>query len=325
VDGKKTAIEGKELQRKKGALKSITNDGRLVKLESMHERAGVNKSLGLSGDRRLKLNDGRPPPMVKDNSEEVPDFKLKFANLDTDNEDGSTEDLPGVQEILAEQDKSKALTQTPTSKSYSNSDMDELMLTVDLSTFCKPEDEPGYFRRLDETQKTPPHTSVLAGQKRGPDVDLFDKLPSSIVNQPSKRSRNTTDQPLFLQTPSSSSAFLDHETPIEVPTESASDADNYEIGDFFALDESFKITPSESTKEPEDQVLTSIKAPLTSSAVTFNSSPSQIQCSATPTLANEPKLAASNNHAQEQLLWGDDDWADMEDWLLNSGSVRIID
>lgn len=292
------------------------NDAQLTKLESIHERSGVGESLGLNGGRRLKLSGGRPPTNIKPTDQ--PDFDFDFtkstgqhSNEEQKQERSDSEELPDVEKVLIAMDqRDQVIVEDKSSDSYSDSEMDAFMMTIDSNGGLV--DNFHHSSKGDTCKGQPARTD--ARQKRKFDFGRSD-LSSPGCRPPIKRSRLTSD-PLFLRGSSPSSP------PVRVFNEGqggtggavSGDSATQGLEDFFALDETlFQDEPSTALSESE---------PLgTSSTVAPNANIHKDE----HTIHSKDQTQPSNTDAKDEQDTAYDFLADLEDWIENSGCVRIVD
>ena len=306
---------------KKKTVKPKTNDAQLSKLETLHERTGVKGSLGLGEGRRLKLSDGRPPPRGKAKAAEEPDFKIDFTEIseaprqETETRE-SSEDLPDVQTVLAEHDhqnRSKAL--DTASDDYSDSEVDALMMTVDSTG------------ALQDGLEDPDSRRAFDGRAYAPKRGLDDVLSNHSSPEPksplTKRARLSSD-PLFLHDSSlAASPIFDRNDLQPAPMNAIAEPGRLEIEDFFSLDDNiFKITPSFDEHNSELTHASSSTLATDSNAV----SKTRKSDAAQQVVIEPPKKEEKTVVAEGQDSGYDYDFlADLDDWIENSGCIRIVD
>lgn len=286
----------------------------------MHERSGVKSSLGLGDGRRLKLSNGRPPTRVEAQALEEPDFKINFTDIteapkqDNGNRE-SSEELPNVQEVLAEhesQRRSKVL--DAASDEYSDSEMDALMMAVDSTGApqdglgdvlpqCTFDDRiPALKHRLDDS---PNHSSL------GPKSPL------------TKRAR-LSSEPLFLHSSSlASSPIINRNGAQATQATDAYEHSKLEIDDFFSFDDRIFYNTTFSNEHNSDSMQAS-----SSTLATNNETPSStLKDFPVTKTATQPSRSGEVTATSEEKESGYDyDFmADLDEWIENSGCIRIVD
>lgn len=163
-------------------------DRGLEKLQSLHERANVSKSLKLSEGQRLKLD----PTELKRKRRPLPNFNIQLSDLNDSGPsrsvnydmvelDDDNDDLPEAHDILNTTRPPSAVKGTPSSEThYTNSEVDSLIRALPLDE----EGQVGAPLRLSQ-RKTPLKTGRKSRQAR--------PAPSPARNDtefpPAKRSR----------------------------------------------------------------------------------------------------------------------------------------
>lgn len=295
---------------KKKASNPTAKDPQLSKLESLHERTGVEESLRLGGGRRLKLLDGRPP--AKAHAADKPDFDFDFTEVGDRSipERESSEEMPDVGSVLADLDRQDLLDKPESrpSESYSDPEMDALMQTVDSNGALDDSAHHVVSRHTYDDQTTP--SNVIS--KRTLD-QLCSRPPSPYAESPAKKARLSSG-PLFIRnsSPSSSPVFTRNDTGSRTK-DGKTRSIGHEIEDFFALDDDiFKIS---FTTEPHEYESTTTSSTV---AVDTNTQMDKLDASQLEGKSKPDEMMEDQGNAYDFL-------ADLDDWIENSGCIRIVD
>lgn len=303
----------------KKASKPSVKDSQFSKLESLHERMGVEGSLGLSGGRRLKLSDGRPPQKVK--IADGPDFNFEFTEVGgrSPRDRESSEEMPDVDRVLADMDQQKLPVKPEgrSSEGYSDSEMDALMLAIDSNGVLDDSIHPIFAQETHTNDNRHMPTDAAAKRKLARSLSKSSSPHSESPESPAKKVRLSSD-PLFIRNslPSSSPAFTLGDAVSQTKNNDTKSIGR-EIEDYFALDEDiFKIAPGPDSRGLD---LATASSPTAASAETDvhtdKSCASQKEDRAKPGDAMEDQ---GQDNAYDFL-------ADLDDWIENSGCIRIVD
>ncbi|THH08313.1 hypothetical protein EW145_g2777 [Phellinidium pouzarii] len=307
--------------RKKTASKiEIKDDARLGQLESLHKRVGVNDSLRLPEGRRIKLDDNKFKSSHKPKQNKLIDFDMDFADIrnEGDIEFESVDDMPNSKELLAAtQRNSQAKNRQSSEAGYSDSELDAIMLTVDteIASISK--------AGAEKKSQYPSHQNdddAKISNKRGIQHinNTQNSTPTTIFSEPAaKKFKIDSDQ----QTPSDDGPLFLHNSFSSQRKPENSDADlsdDFHDEDNFSLDETlFKIIPSDKASS-NVQTADSRISPINDTFIHSHKQGPLEECSMDMT-------RVEHNRGDRCDKVGEDDWAELLDWLENSGSVKIVE
>ncbi|KAI5117308.1 hypothetical protein M0805_005536 [Coniferiporia weirii] len=317
-----------EPQKKRPVPKrEMEEDRRLKQLESLHKRTGVNNSLRLPEGQRIKLDDNVKMPHKQKQGASV-NFDLELADIRDEDErdDESIDEMPGPKELLTTTRRNQRAKDEKSSETdYSNSELDAIMLTVDTENLPTSLTVSG---GAGQPHSPPPdgNSGIGAHNKRKIMCDDSQSCTSTMACSQSAAKKSklfsdsrtiSDDDPLFLHdsTLSSSSALSPHHT---LGNAGHNPSDTYDDDTFLDLDETMF------------DVLTPYKASSTAQ-VAYRGNDSNNSAVDFPKGSLEGGRqgveTSGTFHYEEREcdVTGEDDWADFEDWLENSGSVRIIE
>ncbi|KAL5476424.1 HFM1_2 [Sanghuangporus weigelae] len=280
--------------------KAIKEDTTLGQLGSLHKRSGVAESIRLDEGSRLKLD---PIPAARKPGVTVkPSFDVQFADLNEESDKDACSD-----------------------SSLGDSELDAIMLTMDtanpifdsanvsLTNIAAPnESELDLVAPKRTTKHTRESNSSIAQSSREPATKK-----TRLDTQPKPQSDN---DPLFLHMSSLSSS---RPTSTALGGDLCSANDYYPDDDFFSLDNSmFNILPPSlpaQTGDPHsDTTQTSTVQTDTAQAANLDNGSGRTGAHIVTT---DAEAEGKDTNDFDRM---DDDWADMEDWIMNSGAVKIV-
>lgn len=290
----------------------------LVNLDSLHKQAGVNKSLRLPEGKRIKLK--VETQSRKQRAEDI-NFEVDLADIkeQLDDENDENEDMPDTKELIADAQSAQLKGRKEDSDYSGDSELDAIMLTVDTENLpiasqnvnlMTEKTESAHSHQSNTTEK---QQKQKASHPRSPE-SLSPAFSSSL--EPCTKKAKTDDDykqsdddvPLFLHKASSSSAF----TPADRTYGPILSEEDYYGAEFAPDSTLFDIIPPElndaSTKShpclPADPC--DLDGPNDSHSVL--------------NVRTEYKQREQDEHLDAAC---NDDWADLVDWMENSGAVIV--
>ncbi|KAL5529500.1 hypothetical protein ACEPAG_5485 [Sanghuangporus baumii] len=302
--------------------KATKEDTRLGQLESLHKRSGVAESIRLDAGRRLKLD---PIPAARKPGVPVkPSFNVQFADLNEESEknEDSSDDMPDTQELLGSTQPKKRARDECSDNSFGDSELDAIMLTMDTAN---PIFDSANVSMTNITAPNEPELGLVVPKPTGKSsssLSQSSREPATkktrLDTQPKPQSDN---DPLFLHMSSLSSS---RPTSTALGGELCSANDYCPDEDFFSLDNSmFNILPSSLPAQTGDSHsdTTQTSAVQTDTAQAANLDNGSGRTGAHIVTADAKAEGKDTNDFDCMY----DDWADMEDWIMNSGAVKIVE
>ncbi|KAL5532870.1 HFM1 [Sanghuangporus sanghuang] len=305
--------------------KATKEDTSLRQLESLHKHSGVAESIHLDEGRRLKLD---PIPAARNPGVTVkPSFDVQFADLNEESErnEDSSDDMPNTQDLLGSTQPKKRARDACSDNSFGDSELDAIMLTMDtvnpifdsanvslINITAPNESELGLVAPKRTTKHTRESSSELSQSSREPAPKK-----TRLDMQPKPQSDN---DPLFLHTSSLSSS---RPTSTALGGDLCSANDYYPDEYFFSLDNSmFNVLPpslpAQTGDSRSDTTQTNTVQTDTAQAAILDNGSGR---TGAHTVAADAKAEGKDANDFDCM---DDDWADMEDWIMNSGAVQIV-
>ena len=271
-------------------------------------------SIGLDEGKRIKLNpipSARIPPATA-----KPNFNLRFADLNENSEknDASSDEMPDTKDLLKSTHQKKRRGNTSSDNSFSDPELDAIMLTVDTA----PGSRDNSATNSTACKSDPAFMCVERGTKRS-------RLPSPLAPQTPRKFAEKKARLDIRSDPQSEEALFLHTSSLSSHHPAAGDYcainDDYADDDLFTFDDSmFNLLTTPSIEEALDaSPETKTKPTQTNTAHTtdLDNASEEIAAQIAPT-----GIDTKRSEAKRDCM--EDDWADMEDWIMNSGSVQIV-
>lgn len=305
-------------------------DKNLAQMEALHKATGVYKALRIDEGKRIKLDncrnvDAYKPKLGRQPKSKVLDLDFEFADIrDEENKkEPSDEHMPDLNELLSSHKQGTEKPRTSSSEYSTDPDLDAIIAGVD--------DISALYAQTTQTTLTDFSFSQPSYKAEFNSIENVNKKRNIPDNsQPSPSTKRTkifhdlqkpSDDKLFL--PGSSQSVILNLAPSndDFTITTAKESDSHIDDNFFDLDATlFNIIPASSSSP----VLCQANLHALDKTVAIAESdgiPTIEDKQATPSEGDKGDLGQTE---ERDCGYEYDEWADMENWLLNSGLVKLV-